>query len=220
MNGEELIDDIIDTVQQEETYDRDRVLAYLNQALLAIAGRVLLPGLADGADTVTTELGVNVAPLPIDFHREIYHVVVDGSPVQIYAHAGIMLADGFNLDLTPGQVLGVAVVAGKLAYQYVPAVPVDIALRYYRKPAPLADSGTSFPDGLAGSHGMEADLDLALTSHVCAKIFAKVEQGLEGAKIDTTYHTNQYEVAIARMKSGVDRARPRKAPSKVQFRWP
>lgn len=220
MNGKELIDDIIDTVQQEETYPRTRVLGYLNQALLAIAGRVLLPGLADGAGTVTTVIDSNVAPLPADFHRELHQATADGTPVQISANAGIMLADDFNFDLTAGQVLGVTVMAGNLAYQYVPAVPVDIALRYYRKPTLLADSDTSVPDGLAGSHGMEDDIDLALISHVCARIFSKVEQGLEGAKIDTTYHTGQYEAAIARLTSGVDRARPRKAPPKVRFRWP
>lgn len=218
MNAEELIDDVVDIII--DGFDRDWILRRLNLGMTAIAGRVLLPGLADGSATVTTLVDDHQVALPADYHRHIYLATVAGTKVVVTANVGLLRDFGFVLDNTVGPVLAVSTNAGKLVYQQVPSVATDIPLRYYRKPLLMTDSPTSFPDGLVGCEEISEQIDKALVGYVCSEVFSRKEQGLEGSTPDTNRYKNQFESAIAEIGKGVNKARPRPAPTICRATWP
>lgn len=220
MNAEQLIDEIVDIIL-DTSFTREWILDRLNRAMKAVAGKVLLPGLSDGYSSVDTVLGENITPLPDDYHRNIYLADVVGvGPVKICQNIGIMRDFGYNLDLTSGSIECVAPNALSLFYQRVPSTVKTINLRYYRKPVDMEDKDSSFPDAVMANPEIEEDMDKALTAHVCGKIFARLEQGLEGNKVDTSYYENQFKEAIADIDDVVAKARPRMKPTVVKVRWP
>jgi len=218
MNGTELIDDIDDIVS-DPRFTRAWFLARLNRGLMAVAGRVLLPGLADGSASINTVLGNHIVTLPETYHRTLYQASINGAPVRIYPSIGIMRDEGFNLNNDAGSVLGVSVNAGSLFYQRVPAVVTAISLRFYRKPTALADTTASYPDGLGGSTEMAEMLDQALVGYVCNAAYSRIEDGIEGQMVNTNYHLGRHEDAIDKMSKGFGRATPMPEPPVVEFRW-
>jgi hypothetical protein len=217
MNGIELIDEVVDIVL-DPRFTREWFLTRLNRGLFAVAGRVLLPGLADGAAAVNTVLNNYVVALPATYHRTLYQASVDGDPVRIYPNIGMMRDVGFKLNSDVGQVEGVAVNAGSLFYQHVPSVVTEIALRFYRKPALLLDTNTSFPDGMGDNTEIAELIDQALIGYACGMAFSRIEDGIEGNKVNTDFHLGRFEDAISRMQENWY-ARPMPEPPVDKSKW-
>jgi len=218
MSGESLIDDVVRIVK-DDSYEREFILDLLNKGHLEVAGVVLMPGLANGFDDVDTDPDENSVELPEDYHRNIYLATSNGVKLKIYSNIGIMLSDGYMGDMTAGSLLAVTVLAGNLFYQQVPVEATTISLRYYRKPALIADSTTSLLDSLEGTEQKSPDLEEALVSYAVKKIMREIEQGLEGAKVDTDFYEAKHKDAVARLIGGTEVARPRRAPPIVRTHY-
>lgn len=212
MNGEELIDEVLDVLLTSD-YSREQILRRLNQALRFIAGSVLLPGLADGYSTVQTVIGRNSVPLPDNYARELYLAKVAGKQVAVYGHAGMMVNDNYPWDVTTGSIDAVAPHGGRILYQRVPATITPIELFYYRIPEDLEDGGGSYPDGLGGNVGLTDASDEALTSHVLWKLFDRIEQGTEGKKVDALRYEGFFQQSLKKIESAMaSQGRPRQPP--------
>lgn len=219
MNAEELIEEVEDIIQ-DPSYDSEAILKHLNRGQLAIANKLLLPGLSDGHASVNTVLSQNHATLPTNYHKALHVAQVDGLPVKVYNNKALMIADYGKLTTQTGAVIGVTVDSGELVYQRVPATATAVELFYYRKPTPMTESGTSFPDGLGGQMADNDDFDFALIHYACWRLFERIEQGLEGQKIDTGYHKNEFYERVGELRLFCKEGRSHPVPPITKGSWP
>jgi len=196
MNAPDLISEIIDIVDSEPYDFRDLILKYLNQSIVSVSETLLLPDLADGHEVVTTAINGYSAPLPDDYHKGLFLANVDGKEIDIHKDLKTlsMMMGTVSAGKT-GDVAGVAVNGKNLIYQSVPSAAVDIELFYYRRPGVVEDKKTSFPEGLANND----DFDWCLIHKACSKIFNKIEDGIEGAKVNTNKHEAQFNERLANL---------------------
>ncbi len=202
MNADELIEEVANIVT-EPSYDDDEdvFLRYLNQAMNAIAGQLLLPALADGYGTVTTVTDGFTIDLPEDYHKGLFLAQCDGVPVEVFRDLkSIATFFGGLKSSESGDVAGVVTSARRFIYQRVPTEATDIEIFYYRRPVPMEEGSDSYPDGLFTSVVGNDDLDWALIHHACWKIFSKIEQGIDGAKVDTMYHQGLFKERLDDLK--------------------
>jgi len=203
VNAENLIAEVADIVLGETT---DEVcLAALNAAQMAIAERVLLPGLSDGLATISATTGAMYATIPATYHRRIFMAknTTTGSVVDVYSNIGIMaqITEIFPSIDNEGDVISIALHSGRILYQRVPTSTQSISLMFYRLPVDMEDSSTSYPDGMGGSRvaGSKEAIDFALIHHAAWNIFEKIEDGMEGAKVNSTRHQGLFEEHMERL---------------------
>lgn len=194
MNAALLVTEVLKIVDSAGFAAAD-ALKYLNRAQLAVANRLLLPDLADGYDTVTTSTSAYSVALPSDYHKGLFLAQVDDEQVNTFKDILSLSKVYGKLTTTAGSIVAVAINAGNLVYQEVPATAADIELFYYRKPVDMTNVDTSFPDGLQDVDAY----DDALIYYACWKMYTQVEQGLEGAKIDTKYNEDRWEQMVDRV---------------------
>ena len=187
MNAVELIEEVSDIID-DPSYSSVVFLRYLNQAELALAGELLLPDLADGFGTVDTDPAAFSVALPADYHKGLFHAQCDGVEIGVLKNLKSLAARFGSLTVEAGDVAAVAVNGKKLLYLKVPAEATAVELFFYRKPVAMTESGESNPDGFVDND----DFDWALIHHACWKIFSKIEQGVEGAKVGSRYHEDQF----------------------------
>jgi len=220
MNAELMIDEVLDIVD-DPSFDReDDVLKYLNLGQVSAAAKLLIPGLSDGYDTVATLVDAYKAPAPADYMKMVHSVSVVGRPVRLCRNFADLVQRYEGLSLDAGEVGAVVISAGQVFYQLVPAVSVDIELFYYRLPTPMTDSLTSFPDGLGSI--MQAAMDnysQALIHFAASQLYSKIEQGMEGAKVDTQYNFALYNELLAQFNLGHSEEIVHPAPAVGEVNW-
>lgn len=194
MNVTELVQEVLDILQDPDYTDTEMVTTRLNEAQRAIADAVMLPDLSNGSDTVNTVTDAYEVALPADYQQNLYLAYdADGEYLDIYKDmASVELVRQISMD--NGDLEAVCAHGSVLIYQPVPAVATTIAIRYYRLPtAMVADDETSFPDGARGND----DFEWALIHHAAWKIFNKIEDGLEGQKVNTAAQYQFYQERMA-----------------------
>lgn len=197
MNAEELIDEVIGIVDDPDHRDREAVLARLNEAQKAVAARLMLPDLNDGTDTVDTVTDDYKVALPATYHQNLYLAFLGNVQIDdIYNDMQSMALVRGGMTTDAGDIEAVCVHGANLLYQKVPTTVTTITLHYYRNPVPMTDKATSSPDGAAGND----DYEWALVRHAAAKIFNKIEDGLEeGGKPNTKAQMAFYEDLLAKL---------------------
>ena len=109
------------------------LIDYANEALLAAADRVLMPGL-EAAASLTVPAGATSVALPGIFHRGLFAAVSgDGGPLVIRGagRAPDCLGNGL------GRVHAVAAVGGELRVWPAPGQDEVLHIRFYRRPRTL-----------------------------------------------------------------------------------
>ena len=190
MLAQELIDNAIDAVQPgTDGYDDVWFLAKLNEfaRLISSHRNILLPAL-DTEATVTAVASASSINLPVNYQRNLYSCqrVSDGKFVSV-ANSRKSIIDKYGgvYPTYPGPVVSVAAVKPTLIYAPKPVADEDLTIRYYRIPSAitlLTDLLSLIPDGF----------DELPFHYLCWKAFERIEQGLEGAKVDTNYHMSIY----------------------------
>jgi hypothetical protein len=215
MNAKELIEEVIDLVD-DDWVDEKRALKAINAAQVAVARKVLLPGLADGSDTVTTLTTGNEVALPTDYLRELYYCSVDGQYPNVWSNLMLLGQEMGHLELKVGPVTDVCTLGSNLFYMNSPSTAVTLNLRYYRKPTAMTRSAESYPDGLEVGNGSEEDYENAILSHAAWKLFLRIEAGVEGEAKDSTRHSNLFTYHIKEMQKALGAARPHRIPPIVE----
>lgn len=195
MNAEELITEVIDIVLDGENgvySDRTYILSFLNQAQRDIAAKLYLPDLNDGFGLVDTVVDEYRVSLPSTYHRGLYLAQLDGVPLDIYEDIKSMSLSTEGITTEVGDVSGVAINNSFLVYQNVPEIITSLELFFYRKPVDMRDLTTSFPDGAVNND----DYDEALINLCCRKIYSRIEDGMEGQKLNTINHNDLFRQAM------------------------
>jgi len=220
VNAEQLIAEVADIIQ-DSSYDNETILSYLNRGQVAVASTLLLPGLADGHGTVTTAVDEYNVALPADFHRELFHVQVDDLPVKVYRNMGLLVSEMEKITTQAGRLVAMCPNAGNLLYQKVPSVTKNVELFYYRLPTDMSDEDdNSRPDGLSMQAGVALEhFDFALVHYAAALIFDRIEDGIEGQKVNTLSHRDQYAMRLLEMALHVREGRPHAPPPIAGVNW-
>jgi hypothetical protein len=185
----ELIDEI-EEITNTSCHDRAKILKQLNKSLRFVASveDLYLPDLLVYKRSINSFGGRGYCALPSDFHKKIVSVRINNLPVKVHdSVASLRKAYEGILD-DSGEILGVAAQGQKLFYQQVPVDQINIYLSYYRRPEELSDASGSFPEGITGVE----QFDECLTAHASWKIYSKIEDGMEGQKVNTMYYKNEF----------------------------
>lgn len=196
------------TIINDVGYTQTNILPILNRGLLEIAsggdsrsGVVLLAPLPDlfKIDTVTLEAGETSVSLPDDFHRGIVDVhKSNGESIKRYDSYKKLLARYPGLA-DSGPVEAYARKGSTLYCQPAPITDTVLTVHYHRLPVDMVIS-TGPPAVDDTPDGIPAYLhEPLLVNYACTKIWSEIEQ--EGIRTNTDYHSSQYQLALAMLKS-------------------
>lgn len=193
-DSESLADQVAD-ILQDSSYSHSDIIKMINQGVRYVSGRVLLPTLETWAD-IETDPGVNHVPIPADYQKNLRYchsithnrqVRIMGSSLQGFRH--------FSLLNQTGRVIQVMVQGRELYYQRVPSSAETLRINYFR-----------YPERLFSRWDKPTCLPVHLTEDICVnyaawKFFQKIEDGVEGQKVNTAYYKGLYDQAFAELVS-------------------
>jgi len=198
----DIIASVVDKVQ-DGGFSNAAILALINEGRHYIASKVLLPGLQT-SDTVTTTSAKSSVSLPGDYQRNLFWV---GSQAQ-GRRIGTREGDYYNLltfqevvPITAGAIEAVCVFGEDLLYRGM--ADDTLTLKYYRKPEDISSTSLEPTE-------LPAHLQRSLLVAYCAReMYAEIEDGIEGQKVNTDYWSRRLSEAIADLQSFVAVNRPR-----------
>lgn len=207
MKLSELVTQIQDAVK-DSAYTSAIITALINEASQAVALGVLIPGRYERTPPlpalyttgVVATAATGISTLPVAFQRDVVMVVDTSSEeIAIYASARKFIKD--HPEVTAGSVYACAVMGNRLIYRDVPATSVNLTAHFYTAPTTLtadADEPTWIPLHLHRK---------LLVGYACKEIFNKIEDGVEGRKINTEYYTGEFASGLVALEEaiGVDK---------------
>lgn len=191
MRLSDLIDEVVDIVQDPKLGET-QIKHLLNEAYehCLFSTSDPLPAL-EAQGTVTTVLEQAYAALPTDYLRDLNWVYDSTQNCRITLLGSLQqlkikypgLADTGNIEH--------AAVSGRLLYyQGIPATRRVLSINYYRKPELLA--GDRDEPSMLPSH-LHRRL---LVNYACKELFGRIEDGMDGKKVNTAYHDTEYTKAF------------------------
>jgi len=207
MNGEELIDRVLITVDDADL-DTDIILSLLNEGLRVLAAAVSLPDL-ETSDIVETVADEFTAALPEDFHHGLFDCQEQDeyNPDRVLNSKRQMLAKYGRLNQT-GTVRHVCREGQTMLYQPIPDEVRALLISYFRVPTPITERTS--PDCLP------EETHKALFHYAAEQLFDDIEDGMEGAKVNTLRHGGRFEKIKAELKIFYKDAQSHPAPPVIK----
>lgn len=200
MQLSELVTAVLAVVPDDD-YTDAIVTSFINEAVLAIATGVKIPGKYQlspplpnlyASVNILTAAGVGYQNLPDDYNRNVFMVVnSDGDTIRVCDSWIKFMAE--SADEMAGTVNKYSVNGNILHYREIPAVATPLTVHYYKNPDTLAldaDIPSSIPAPL------HRDL---IVGYVCKEIFNKIELGLDGKKVDTANYENIFNQGLLKL---------------------
>jgi hypothetical protein len=206
----DLVDYVADAIQDPSYLDAT-ILKYINRGLKQIAGGLFitypdrtqvfsspLPNLLTSS-TVATSTTLPYVSLPDDFGRNLIAVISAATGIYVciedsYA-AFLSMYPSLNQS---SSVTSVAVRGSRLYYQGIPTVSDTLTLHYYSVPDEL-EGASDVPDCLP-SHLQEE----LLVNYAAMKIFDLIEDGIDGAKVNTQSYTAKFMSAMLNLEMSIE----------------
>ncbi len=193
MNLSELVE-AIENVVQDSDFTSTIITSLINEAVLKIATGDVLPGkyqvspplpdLYVKADVLTV-IDAGFLSLPADYNRTMFMVVdANGDAIRVQDSFKKFLVD--NSDESSGGVFVCAINGSRLHYRDIPTAATALTVHYYQTPETLvsvSDTPSCIPAILHRK---------LIVGYVCREIFNKIEDGIEGQKINTNYYATEY----------------------------
>jgi len=194
------LDDIINSVilaVDDNSFEYGDIADLITIGRGEIAGEIDLPSLLT-VDTVASTAGANIVALPLAYSRNLFWVGNYsgriGKPGRGYYDLMGFL-DRNQVDRV-GAICDVCVQGNNLLYQG--AADDTLTLRFYS--APTGNEPDEIP-----SHLQKA----LLHNYACKEIFNIIEDGMEGAKVNTRKYESSFAVAMSKLSIWADKQRPR-----------
>ena len=191
----QLVTTVSDKIQ-DDSFGSTEIKRRINKAVSKIARGVRLPGWHDvtppipellSITTIDTELSIGYTTLPSTFQRDLKLCVnSSGDQIFIYDSFAKFMARYPSLSNAGDSVEAVCAHGGKLYYQPIPSTAQTLTVHFYRKPVDMVGVDDT-PDGIPE----DIDEDL-LVNFVCEDIFSEIEDGVEGRKVNTSYHLSKF----------------------------
>jgi len=183
-------------VCQEAGYSTTDVDGYINEAVRDVADQVTIPELKryDTSVTVVSQAYCSLATLTGGFSGRLVRTYCDGAVIEkVYASLELLM-DAYPTMVEVGDVEAVALEGSTLWYQKIPIVATTLSVIYYQNPATLVndeDEPENFPFQLHRA---------LFVAGAAAIIFDKLEDGIEGEKINTTAQLAQQARGIVKLR--------------------
>lgn len=208
---EELQTTIDGVLDDDEGFSLDRIAALINQGVRFCSKVVLLPAL-ETSGVVSTVVGVDHVDIPASwsFGRNLYHCSsADEEEVRVLNSFAAMLQEypGLRTDQTGGSVKRICIRGNTLVYYPIPETITELTCSFYEMPTLLVND-TDTPDCLP----VEMHEEL-LENYVLWKCWAEIEDGIEGAKINTKYYRELFDIAIGNLDMLIDHGQSRCRPT-------
>jgi len=204
MTADDIIARVVSKIQ-DSAFTEAAILDLINDGRFHIATIIDLPSLRT-SDTLVATSTENSVELPDDYHKGIFWVWSTTQNRRI----GKRLGDYYNiltfLETYPGQtgrIDAVCVDGPDLLYQG--AADDGLIIRYYKKPAVISDTDDS-PEELPYQFQQRA-----LEAYCCKEIFADIEDGMEGQKVNTDFWAKKFDRIMAELTAFVELNKPREA---------
>lgn len=196
-----MVEKIIDKIQDGDDSDlvsEDNVIDALNQCNVDIATEIDVKELATVAQ-VTLTAGLNSVALPLDFlpkRDNLTHCYNHTTNNHVKVYASRRLLD--RKIATMGQAGNIVAVASdfpNVYYQKSPSTNQTVDLYYHAIPDDL-EAGGIFPSYIPSNYVYTLFLH-----YVCAQFYDFIEDGIEGEKVNTLYHSDMYDKTIKKFRA-------------------
>jgi len=191
------LDDLIlevTNIIQDSAFNEETIETYLNEALVRIAAGVQVPGelhitapLPDLYTEGTLDLvdTARVISLPTDYQRDLFNIYSSTGNNEIPVFESLHKFLNRYPVLETGSNVEACVVRGT-SLIYHPAATETITFAYYKTPTTMT-SGTDEPEGIPAH--LQRRL---LIGYVCREIFNRIEDGIEGQKVNTNFYDAEF----------------------------
>lgn len=179
-------------IVQDDSFDLDDVISYMNKGLKEISGFILLPKLLETETTVDTVVSQAYASLPDNFQRNLHYCYSNTNNIKIKIYGSVeLLYSAFSQLDVGGRVVGVARRGDRLYYQRIPSSAETLRAHYYKYPTILT-VGDNSPDCLP-----EFLVRPLMVNYVAKEIWKLKEDGEDGQMPNTKYYRDEFAVAMA-----------------------
>lgn len=190
------------SLQNESDISDDIIRARINEGILYCSRHVTLSDLED-IGTFDTELDTNEVDIPLiwNYQRKLYGAgVPEAKPIVIASSIGLLrlLHPLVDVEVINGDIEHMCIRKGRLVYFPIPTEITTVQCKFYTKPIPLVKD-KEVPDCLP-----EALHNGLLESFALWKIFATIEDGVEGVKVNTKYYKNEFFETLNSIDEYVD----------------
>lgn len=193
MKTNDLVQRVLDKVD-DPSVTAEEVVDLFNFALYKAALLTKLPAL-DASATVDTVPGSASVALPSNYLHSVYWIGSASQEIRIgrdYYDLGRFLKAYPDPALAEvGDVRRAAIKGNNLFYQPSPASADTLTLYFFGKPTTLAlgdDGPTCLPEPFQAA---------ILCNYALRDLYARIEEGIEGGKVDTMYHESLYSRGMA-----------------------
>jgi len=201
---EDSVTSIIQTLRMPSVTSVE-ITGYINRCYDYVSSQVLLTQL-ESSGVVNTLPGSLSVPIPTEwnYHRDLFSCeVTNNGPITILnsrEHLRRIYPD-FDTVRQVGSIQFVAISGTSIVYYPTPAEAVELVCFFYKKPEPLEapiigyTCGNELPEVIPV--GLQPKI---IESYVCWQIWARVEDGIEGRKVNTAYYLEQFKEAMIELE--------------------
>jgi len=189
----ELVQEIIDIVQ-DSSLKEPSVQGLVNEAILRVATdlSVPLPDL-ETSETVETIADQAYLAMPVGFNRDLFFCHNDTIERRVKIHDSLeLLAVKYPTMDEAGSVVDVARRGRRLYYQGIPDSVQTLRLHYFMSPSRLTDvTGANDPSWIPEQFHRRL-----LIAYPCKTLFARIEDGVEGRKVNTDFYEAEWQKGL------------------------
>ena len=179
---------------QDAAYTPTILANHINSGLRRCAYLVLLPDLETTGIVITNPSSSSVEiPGDWNFCRNLYAAhIADNPEIQVLSSMGLLRMQVPDIDNTvhEGDVNFITTRKTNIIYANSPAEPKTLVCKFYENPTLLVNP-THVPSELP-----ESLQEPLLVNYALWKCFESIEDGIEGAKVNTAYYKNEFSEAI------------------------
>ncbi len=184
------IRDAVISVLNDDSIDEETIDKFINAGYKFCARRVLLPALESAGDVTTVPL-ISEVPIPTSwrFDRNLYAAAISDNPTIKILNSIALLRTKyprFGTEILNGDIEFIVLRGANLIYYPVPRTEKTITCAFYKRTTPLVNDNDE-PVALS-----PADQEDLLASYALWKIWARIEDGIEGQKVNTAYYKGEF----------------------------
>lgn len=211
---EDLIINVTQTLRMPQVTNTD-IVRQVNQCYAYVASQVLLTVL-ESSGVAPTIAGSNIAPIPADwkYHRNLYSCEVENSgSIEVLDSKEQLrrIYKTFETDGRTGPIEYVIIFGQNIFYYPEPTSIVDLTCGYYTRPQVISACTLGYvaPSPLLEVvlYGLQPKI---LENYVCWQIWSQREDGIEGRKVNTSYHSGQFKEGLDELENSTEVGQSRK----------
>lgn len=151
--------------------------------------------------------------MPSNYSQNLFFAATEGKKVWVCSSMAILLRryPAENTNPVNGDIY-VCVSGKKLEIR--PSFTGNIDLHFYSSPSDMSSTDSPLPFGSEVSDGLQKAL---LHSYCCKELYNDIEDGAEGAQVNTARFEQRYEIAIEKLRRKLKHGQSRPRPVMDEF---